>query len=127
MAPVFGDLACELDETAVGQVLRDVEKHIAGGKGEIVQDLFDQVFLALVIKLSKMRGDAGFERELTQDGRAVGMDGLNFEAAGRFECAGEKSAGLWQRRGRVGFYNSNYNNYYNSNYNNHYNSNYDYP
>ena len=53
----------------------------------------EQFRLRALIKHGEARGDVGLERELLQQARAEGVDGLNLEAAGRLQRRGEEPAG----------------------------------
>ena len=54
------------------------------------RDLFEKLGLLRLVEHRETGGDIGFKRELMQELGAEGVDGLDFQPAGRFQCAREQ-------------------------------------
>ena len=62
----------------------------------LINDLGAQQIGGAVFDLGELRADLRLQREAAQKGRAEGVDGLDFQPAGRLNRAGEKGAGIAQ-------------------------------
>ena len=93
-----GAVLADLEEERVGvvgwELAGEAGEALRVGGGELVEDFVAQRAGLAVLEDAEAWGDARFQREAADEGFAEGVDGLDAQAAGGFQGAGEEGAGL---------------------------------
>ena len=104
-----GAVLGDLEEQRVGVVAGELageggEARPASAAARVSSTVLAQRPGLAVLEHAEPRGDAGLEREAAEQRLAEGVDGLDLQAAGGLERAGEEGAGAGElrRRDRVG-------------------------